>query len=257
MQKKWVIGITAVTLAAATAIGSTLAYFTATTKQMTNSFTVKAPNGISGQLRESKWDGFDFGQYVNGNDPDGKQHNTNNPVVPPENQGLTKAETVMPGIQIDKNPTLMNTTNWDFTNTTSGNPKGALKSNTQSVPVYMAIKVTYNNFNDKIEKINGNGSINVGWQDITPTGYPSNEKVYMWCDKTADKTNTDPAKVASGDPTGSLFDTIVIDKTATYIDGNQSTDLKAFSIDLKGAAVQADNLTDITEIKTQLTDLLP
>lgn len=258
MQKKWVIGITAVTLAAATAIGSTLAYFTATTQKMTNSFTVATGNdkGITGQLREKTWDGYDFYDFVGskvGQNPDGSALKDGlteaNPAKP--TYGVDMAKIILPGDVIPKDPTLMNTTNCD--------DKGSPIANMADVPVYMALKVTYNNFNNV--KINSDNKINAGWVEIPQPGSDpaaTCTKYYVWYgkDPVTGKTLTAPAQVSSGAKTDPLFNTVTVNSDATYVDGNQPTDLKAFNIVLQGAAIQARNVPG-AEINSRLTALLP
>lgn len=257
MQKKWVIGITAVTLAAATAIGSTLAYFTTKTDPMTNNFTVATGDdkGITGQLREKNWDGYDFGSVVT----DPTTHVTRDPngtdvVAGKENDsslGINQAKIILPGDTIQKNPTLKNTTNWDFVN-------NQVIAGKVDVPVYMAMKVTYNNFNNV--KINSDNKINAGWVDIATT--PSDPagtctKIYVWYGLDANKaTNKAPMAVSSGAQTDPLFNTVTVNSDATHNDGTESTVLKSFDIKIQGAAIQARNVPG-TEINSRLTALLP
>lgn len=236
MQKKWVIGITAITLTAVTAIGSTLAYFTMHTDPMTNNFTVAAQGGLTGQIREPGWDGYDFGSATT---PTGTTANSDVTGDNAKALGLNQAKTMMPGDVINKNPNLMNTTNWDFSS-------GALKASTSSVPVYMAIKVTYDeataaavtagtlapNFSTKWTKIGGG------------TNSDSSEySVYLW---TGVANGTTAASVESGaSPTDALFTTVTVSENATSLDN--------FSIAVKGAEIQAKNLTDETTIENDLT----
>lgn len=262
MQKKWVIGITAVTLAAATAIGSTLAYFTTKTDPMTNNFTVATGNdkGITGQLREKNWDGYDFNEFVDkvSKNPDGSALKGDLTEADPDHPtyGVDMAKIMLPGDVIPKNPTLKNTTNWDFVN-------NQVIAGKVDVPVYMAMKVTYNNFNNV--KINSDNKINAGWVDIATT--PSDPagtctKIYVWYGLDANKaTNKAPMAVSSGKPTDPLFNTVTVNRDATHNDGTESTVLKSFDIELQGAAIQARNLPNdtadhISVINDQLTGLL-
>lgn len=259
MQKKWVIGITAVTLAAATAIGSTLAYFTATTQKMTNSFAVATGDdkGITGQLREPAWDGYVFNDYVNKGtssqkDPDGADVLKTR--AGDTSLGINQAKIILPGDTIQKDPTLMNTTNWNFTK--DGGP--GLYDKTVDVPVYMAMEVTYTGFNNV--KINSDNKINKGWKDIAtspidPVGTCT--KTYVWYGLDANgETNTAPAAVSSGSSTAPLFNTVTVNTEATHNDGTESTVLKSFDIKLQGAAIQTRNVP-VAEINSRLTALLP
>lgn len=251
MQKKWVIGITAVSLAAATAIGSTLAYFTTKTTQMTNNFTVATGDkGITGQLRESNWDGYGFGDYVNQGtaaqrDPNGTD------VTDKTNTGLgiNQAKIMLPGDTIQKNPTLKNTTNCD--------DSGKLIAGKSDVPVYMAMKVTKDQF------VNATFQVNDGWKKLDNCTFTdgTTSEVYVWCGIGA--TALTPKAVASGAQTDkALFDTVQIDRNAiqqsSAIGSNDSSVLKAFNLQLQGSAIQARNLdvTDPTNGASNLNEVL-
>ena len=259
MQKKWVIGITAVTLAAATAIGSTLAYFTAKTQTMTNSFTVATGDnkGITGQLRESAWDGYDFNQYVveknSSRDPIGTDV-----AAGKENDstlGINQAKTILPGDTIQKNPTLMNTTNCDST--------GQLETNMVDVPVYMAMKVTYSDKFDAtnvIFKYKDNTGVlqdgmNPGW--VPYKAIDSKTEIYVWYGSKDGKTpDSAPAAISSGAKTAALFDSVEINPLIDTDKTTNTTTLQDFNIALQGAAIQARNVP-VAEINSQLTALLP
>lgn len=253
MQKKWVIGITAMSLAAATAIGSTLAYFTMHTQQMTNTFTVAAPTGISGQLREPTWDGYNFNEINSKKaDPAGDEVNSSpaaydSPFVVSD-LGFTKAATVMPGDLIPKDPTMMNTTNWDFSGATKGS-WGKLAAGKQNVDVFMAMKVTYDS--KKLAGTSfmykGNNAPNQEWNkyDSVVNKDGTTSDFYIWCAGTSGV----PARVSSGTPTDALFDAVKVH------DGiKDPADLQDFNIVLKGAEVQAQNLDGQTAvIESQLS----
>ena len=244
MQKKWVIGITAMSLVATTAIGSTLAYFTTKTQQMTNTFTVAAPNGVTAQLREPKWDGYQFNQKMyKGNllfghwiDPDGTQA-----ISCCQSLGFNQAKVMLPGDAIPKDPTMMNTTNC--------NQLGTLNWGQANVPVYMAMKVDTTNINNV--KFDASKS---GWQKLDKATYKfSNAKevgdIYLWCGSNKDLK---PDEVNSGDKTNALFDTVTVGSDAiqhTSVTAvNADKELKNFSIDLKGAAVQSRNLDAVSKL---------
>lgn len=261
MQKKWVIGITAVTLAAATAIGSTLAYFTATTQKMTNNFTVAAPNGITGQLREPQWDGFDFNQYVvdkaSSRDPIGTDvltgHEKDTAI------GINQAKDVLPGDMVLKDPTLMNTTNWTFD---QGKSTGQLADGKVDVPVYMAMKVTYSDKFDAtnvIFKYKDNTGVlqdgmNPGW--VPYKAIDSKTEIYVWYGSKDGKTpDSAPAAISSGAKTAALFDSVEINPLIDTDKTTNTTTLQDFNIVLKGSAIQAKNVP-ANEISSRLAGLL-
>lgn len=274
MQKKWVIGITAMSLVATTAIGSTLAYFTTQTQQMTNTFTVAAPNGVTAQLREPKWDGYGFNQKMSTgimqwSDPDGKH------AINPYDQslGINKANVMLPGDFIDKNPTMKNTTNcsWDW----FGNCIAPDASH--NVPVYMAMKVTYpKGFNHDNEYITNSdkkirnetrleteaeekyGFVNDGWVRLDYLVANEDSQIYLWCGKSADSDYPVPVAVNSSEAPASLFSFVRINSNDRQPskDAIQNKVLSNFNIKLQGAVIQSRNLDLFTNntMKNNITE---
>jgi membrane carboxypeptidase/penicillin-binding protein PbpC len=236
MQKKWIIGITALSLAAATAVGSTLAFFTAKTQTMTNDFTVAAQDGLSGQLREPAWDGFIFGSAT---EPDGSQVNPD--ATDQDSLGISQAKTILPGDVIQKDPNLMNTTNWDFA-------KNALKDGTKSVPVYLAMKVTYD---EATGAAVADGTLTLNFSDKwTKIGSGSDYVVYLW---TGTAKGTTAAAVESGKTAEPLFTTVTVNADAAALNN--------FKITVTGGEIQAKNLDTSVEanektVETKLSGLL-
>lgn len=223
MKKKLIIGVTSLVLVAAMAIGGTLAFMTQKTATMTNTFT--AAPGLSGEIREPLWDGYQFGETKTDNSqPDGTAAKTGITGDDLAALGITKANTMTPGLDIPKNPTL---------------------KNTSAVPVYMAIKVTYNDMT-KFDAI-ASFTPNAGWVESS-TG--SGIYYYVGTDNNGN-ANTVLQKVAKDDGTTSLFNTVDIktDATSTSLESNQ------FQITVVGGAVQTTDIDDNTA-KAQLVTLL-
>jgi predicted ribosomally synthesized peptide with SipW-like signal peptide len=216
MKKKIVLGLTAMVIVAAMAIGGTLAFMTQKTATMTNTFT--AAKGLSGEMREPAWDGYEFGQ-TNGNEqPDGSVAKTGIEGDALAKLGITKANAMTPGLDIPKNPML---------------------KNTSAVPVYMAIKVTYGT-KEKFDKIAQLDIINAGWVESSTSG------IYLYADKDGMLK-----KVDKDTETTALFNKITINSDVT-------TDLltnNAFTITVTGGAVQTTDINNATATN-QLINLL-
>ncbi len=216
-KKKWVVGVTAASLAAVVAIGATLAYFTSQTQSITNEFHVATgTDGITGELKEPAWDGIEFGE-TEAQDPSDST------------LGINQAKHILPGDTIPKNPTLKNTTQASATNT-----------NGDDLSAYVAIKAVFpDNFTDY-------ASVTIDstkWELIdgeTGTG----SAVYLWV------SDGNPAALAADDATDPLFSNVQI---KSDVDSNT---LKDFDIQLQGALIQSKNLTDSNTIQQQLIDTL-
>lgn len=237
MKKKFVLGLTSLVVASAVAIGGTLAFMTAQTKEMTNTFTAVG-EGLSGIIREPSWDGYsmlDKTLAVDKDQPDGTTPNS--AIQDKSGLGLTKASAMTPGMIIPKNPTL---------------------GNTSKVPVYMAIKVTYETKAqfDNIATLD----LSNDWLEATGPQYSAagidntNTKIYFYTGSSAKVPNQTLLKVSAATQNGAntvpgtttaLFNNVTIKG-----DGIDVTELKAnaFDIKLTGAAVQT---TDLSEANTE------
>lgn len=221
MKKKLVLGLTALVVTSAVAIGGTLAFMTAQTGEKVNTFTAIGEN-VSGQIKETNWDGLDF---------DGLAHNHQTvPIL-----GNVKASAMTPGMDIPKDPML---------------------KNTSPISVYMAIKITYSNkaaFDNIAELRNANNQpgVNSEWVESS-TG--SGIYIYSNPDKT-------PKAVGIADDaartTTALFNSVSIKSDAVKDSTNSSHDLSInqFVITVNGAAIQATDI-DPNVAVTQLVNKL-
>lgn len=218
MNKKILLSLASLVVVAGIAVGGTLAFMTNKTQVMTNSF--KAAPGLTGELREPKWDGYNFGEKNGNNDPDGTSVKTGLTDDAKAALGYTKAQTATPGLNIPKNPTL---------------------KNTSSVPVYMAIRVDYSDKEifDKAATLLGLNKTD--WTEHTIDDN-ANAIIYVY--------NT---TVAADSPTNPLFDGIQINAELTT---DQLTEyLTGLNIKVTGGAVQSTDIkSDVAA--NQLVDLL-
>lgn len=236
MKKQIILGITSMVLVSAIAVGGTLAFLSAKTNEMTNTFTAVGSD-ISGQLREPAWDGYDFGA----NNPDGKTANPIKADGEPRNQaeldalGVNMAKEMYPTMEIPKNPML---------------------KNTSSIPVWMAMKVTYTN-KAKFDAIANPLAINTDAWKLVSSGADYDIYIYATsytpaAEGTAETGSfTTVGKLGSGHETTvtPLFDKVTIkDVDSTVFSGN-------FAITLKGSAVQTKNIS-FTAAKQALIDQL-
>lgn len=106
-KKKIVTAIASLALVGAISIGATLAYLSAQTQTMKNTFTAPGTN-LSIELREPAWDGYNFGEGTN---PDGTTANPD--YKGSETLGITEAATFAPGSEVAKNPMVKNTSTQD------------------------------------------------------------------------------------------------------------------------------------------------
>lgn len=211
MKKKLIIGLTSLVLVAAMAIGGTLAFMTQKTATMTNTFVAAA--GLSGEIREPKWDGFTF---------DDQGHDGTVAKDATATLGLNQAKAMTPGQKINKDPTL---------------------KNTSAVPVYMAIKVTYDT-KTKFDAIASPLTLNAGWVEST-----AGSGIYYYV---GDNTNGNLKAIPAGNTTAtSLFNTVDIKTDAT----TETLTTNQFKITVIGGAVQTTDIDDTTA-KTQLATLL-
>lgn len=235
MKKKIVLGLTSVVVVSAMAIGGTLAFLTSQTKEMKNTFKAVSTN-VSGLIRESTWDGYAFSDLKpDSTQPDGQSANPN--YTGTEQLGIAKASAMTPGMTIPKNPTL---------------------KNTSPIPVYMAIKVTYND-RAKFAAI-ASLAENNGWEKADKKTYAQftdpNSDIYFYTGTTADakgnvKTNDVLKTVDSTNTTNALFENIKIDSKIDYTTLNSNQ----FDVDVTGAAVQTSDISD-NEAKTELVNTL-
>lgn len=228
MKKKLVLGLTALVVTSAVAIGGTLAFMTAKTDTLTNTFKVNAGSEIKGAIQEPLWSGKDYlGNVV---DLKGAQ------------PGEKTAEAMTPGLDIPKNPSLVNTTT--------------------DADAFMAIKVTYTGEDGKTpdrSKFNAIASLveNAGWtKDTTYTD--ANSDIYYFTGTNTDGKLKEVTK--NGGTTSTLFDKVTIygDKNADATPQQVTFDLlkaNQFQIKITGAAVQTTNIDDATA-KTELVNLL-
>lgn len=214
MNKKILLSLASLVVVAGIAVGGTLAFMTNKTQVMTNSF--KAAPGLTGELREPTWDGYNFGETNNNSQPDGKTAKGDSTS---SDLGINKAKTTTPGLDIPKNPTL---------------------KNTSSVPVYMAIRVDYTDKAkfDASAKLNGLDTGN--W---VPKDASGNYVIYVY--------NT---TVAAGTATSPLFTGIHIEETLTT-DQLTAFLGNGFDMKVTGAAVQSTDI-DSGKAGNELVDLL-
>lgn len=106
-KKKIVTAIASLALVGAISIGATLAYLSAQTQTMKNTFTAPGTN-LSIELREPAWDGYNFGEGTN---PDGTTANPS--YAGDETLGITEAANFAPGSVVAKNPMVKNTSTQD------------------------------------------------------------------------------------------------------------------------------------------------
>lgn len=109
-KKKLITTIASLALVGAISIGATLAYLSAQTDVMTNTFTAPGEGkGLSIQLREPAWDGYEFGEYMAGDkNPDGQTAKNDDPDL-----GINEAKNFAPGSTAEKNPQVKNTSTQD------------------------------------------------------------------------------------------------------------------------------------------------
>jgi hypothetical protein len=221
MKKKIVLGLTAMVLVAAMAIGGTLAFMTAKTADVTNHFHAAA--GLTGEIREPAWDGFTF------TDQQSTGLIAKSGLTPTviAGLGLTKAAAFTPGLVIPKDPTLKNTTT--------------------ATPEYMAIKVTYKNAATKAQFNQTNSlasfTLNAGWVVYDDTDATSTTYVYG-AYNAADVSAANPkgitlTTVAGNTPTATaLFSNITINP-------NKTADIQNldFNLVITGSAVQTSDIT--------------
>lgn len=106
-KKKIVTAIASLALVGAISIGATLAYLSAQTQTMKNTFTAPGTD-LSIELREPAWDGYDFG---GGTNPDGATANPD--YQGSETLGIIEAANFAPGSVAAKNPMVKNTSTQD------------------------------------------------------------------------------------------------------------------------------------------------
>lgn len=108
-KKKLITTIASLALVGAISIGATLAYLSAQTDVMTNTFTSVGSN-LSIQLREPAWDGYQFDDLNNGKQPDGQSAK---PGAEADKLGITEAANFAPGSTAAKNPMVKNDSDQD------------------------------------------------------------------------------------------------------------------------------------------------
>ncbi|MEG2800930.1 MAG: SipW-dependent-type signal peptide-containing protein [Longicatena sp.] len=184
--------------------GGTYAYLQSTTEQAKNTFTMGA--GISGELKEPNWDGECFkGETCN----------------VPTTLGKTKAEKFTPGLTMEKNPIVKNTST--------------------DTPAYVAVTIDYTGVTSlaDLEKF-----ATIDWSaDWT---FNANHTVAYYNNA-----------VAAGEKTAPLFTNVTIKTTATQPSTPAaSTDMKNFEITLNGYLAQTTDVAD-GSIKATLDTVFP
>ncbi|MPW24653.1 hypothetical protein GC105_02445 [Alkalibaculum sp. M08DMB] len=201
MKNKFVLISITVALCAVIITGATFAYLTATSDEKVNTFT-KGTN-IEIELREPAWDGQEFGEST----------------IPEQTStmGITKANNMVPGRVIPKDPKVKNTS--------------------VEESVWIAIKLDY----EVEEELSTYSDID----DFATIAFSTD-----W--EAADQTNTVfyyKTQVASSVETASLFDNITI-LSEIGID-----DLHSFNITIQAYAVQAEGV-DYNTAKAELDTLI-
>ena len=111
-KKKIITAIASLALVGAISIGATLAYLSAQTQTMTNTFTAPGTN-LSIELREPAWDGYNFGEKNGNADPDGSSAKAGLTEEQIAALGITEAANFAPGSVAAKNPMVKNTSTQD------------------------------------------------------------------------------------------------------------------------------------------------
>ncbi|MDV3428113.1 MAG: hypothetical protein LIR50_14025 [Bacillota bacterium] len=200
MKKRNTFLIVSLFLCALIIAGATYAYLTATSNEKTNIFT--KGNNISIELREPAWDGEGF-------DTDMLPEETSD-------MGKAKADSILPGRVIPKDPTV---------------------KNTSDDSVWIAIKLEYTGEISSYDDFKSFASFE--------------DKSDKWI--AADLTNTVfyyKTQVGHDEITDSLFKNVTISKNANY------DQLKNYKIVVTAYAVQAEGIDSIEDAKVQLNDLI-
>ncbi len=198
-KKKLITTIASLALVGAISIGATLAYLSAQTNPMTNTFTAPGEGkGLSIELREPGWDGYDFGEYMAGDkNPDGQ---TANPEAENSDQlGINEAKNFAPGSTAAKNPQVKNTSTQDVW--------VALTINASALPEYVDV----------------NGWDNSAWKIVD-----NKDGTYVAYYNT---------KLAPNAETDAVFESVSIDKTVNEVDEVPSYNIVINAYAIQGANI--------------------
>ncbi|MGL4606618.1 MAG: hypothetical protein ACRCU3_04060 [Eubacteriaceae bacterium] len=211
-KKKWV-GILSLGLVAVLAVAGTLAYLTAIATPRTNAFTFVDNTKVAIEIEELDWD----------------------------STGEVKAGKIYPGMTIEKDPALRNTS------TVTG-----------TMDVYGAIRVTWTDGTASPKVLTdaemlslittpGIGYIadTVSWEAELVPGVDASTIYYY--------TGT----IAKGAATNELFETVTIPSTITNAKVAELVAKNGFKIQVEGAAIQAEGLSYDATTKAALKDLFP
>ncbi len=228
MKKKILVLSLVISLVAITALGVTLAYFTAT-RDVTNTFTM---GNVDILLREPAWDGFDFDDEEIGT-PDAQ-----NPAL-----GYNEAKPLLPGDTAAKDPQV---------------------KNVGSNPAYVRLKVTisnYEGFRAASEMYEGEEDIDIIGDVViglnTTDWIPAGDGVVVG--DTITYTFNYNGILASGNATNPLFTGIALpsqlDKELAPLQES------GFTIAVKAEAIQAENFANasaaFSALDGQTTPTLP
>ena len=220
MNKKKITIATSSLLVVGIATSATLAYLNSTTQTNTNVFS--SNKSVEIKLREKAWDGFDFNEEYPEDITPGTVVDSTESKNTIDNLGLTLAQNYYPGDVIPKDPTIKNV----------------------KEDAWVAIKVTYKNFSDRL------GTINFDTTNWIKIGESSDKfdrsELYMYKEivESPDTVHEDGslAKIT----TTALFDKVTI---SSEIESTPN-----FEIKVSGYGVQVHGL-DKDDAKTELLKL--
>lgn len=222
MKKKILVLSLVVSLVAITALGVTLAYFTAT-RNVTNTFTM---GNIDIMLREPTWDGYDFDDATTPALPA-------NPAAGNEGLGFYVAKPLMPGDVANKDPQVKNT---------GDHPAYILLELTSAID----LNSTTDAFTLGNSKLAGNfsGTLpnNDNWYVVHTEGIPGSYTTILIYGKT----------LAKGQVTNAPFTSIGLPTDFTTEDRG---DLDEFNISVTAHAIQVDNLSAQAAVGALFPDL--
>ena len=215
-RKKIAILCTALVLSAMVAVGGTLAYFTSTTNQISNSFTA---GNIKGELREATWDNITWNHASAG-------------ITSP--LGIDLAKHYVPGMTIPKNPQVKNESN--------------LIGSSESTFVAIKLDCTYGSGFFQLRGAQAWNAIQQKFRvNLDVVGVAPNA-LGDWTQDKKDPTlyyytpqRNNKATLAAGAVTPALFTSIAIPTTYTEDDC-----LQGFQINAQAYLVQGENIGDGT-----------
>ncbi|MEG0457096.1 MAG: hypothetical protein RR549_03095 [Oscillospiraceae bacterium] len=246
-NKKILIGMLSLGLVAVVGIGTTLSFLTDTTVSRVNNFTY--PSGekvISAKLTEPKWDGvIDYIYNADGSVKDpvyGWNGETPITVKPAgETYGIDKANNLLPGQSVDKNPIITNTGSYTdvwvaskitfvYSSTADVAKKGKTLSATDLAAVIDVLEIDYNI-----------GSESNKWTRKTGENNTLLSQTFYY-NGVLDNTT----KAGGTKETTALFTTVKIKESATTEQLQKVADIGGYAIFIEGFCAQKDVASDST-----------